>query len=248
MQKEYLFSQLHFLERKHIMTLKKLAILAVGAATLASCNEGGNSATSDKALTSNWDSLSYSLGVSVGTGITDQDLIEVDPAIIAQGISDIMADQPKISKEDANQLIGAFMEKRRTEKAAEASAASSSFLEDNAKNPDVVVTASGLQYIVIAEGEGDKPAATDKVKVHYHGTLVNGNVFDSSVDRGEPVTFPVNGVIPGWVEALQLMSVGSKYKLFIPSDLAYGDQGAGQMIGPGETLIFEVELLDIIKE
>jgi FKBP-type peptidyl-prolyl cis-trans isomerase len=139
------------------------------------------------------------------------------------------------------------MDKKRNEKSAKATSASEGFLEENAKNPDVVTTGSGLQYIVIQEGTGDKPSSTDKVKVHYHGTLVNGNVFDSSVDRGEPIEFPVNGVIPGWVEGLQLMSVGSKYKFFIPSELAYGERGAGQMIGPGETLIFEVELLGITK-
>lgn len=229
------------------MMLKKLAVVALGATTIVACNEGGNSAGGNAELKSSTDSLSYSLGISVGSGIVDQELKEVDVNILAQAINDIVGEKEKISREEANQIIGKFMEKRRADKAAEAAAASSSFLEENAKNPDVVTTASGLQYIVIQEGEGEKPSATDQVKVHYHGTLVNGNVFDSSVDRGEPVTFPVNGVIPGWVEALQLMSPGAKYKLFIPSDLAYGERGAGQMIGPGETLIFEVELLEVIK-
>lgn len=227
--------------------LKKLAVVALGATTIVACNEGGNSAGGNAELKSSTDSLSYSLGISVGSGIVDQELKEVDVNILAQAINDIVGEKEKISREEANQIIGKFMEKRRADKAAEAAAASSSFLEENAKNPDVVTTASGLQYIVIQEGEGEKPSARDQVKVHYHGTLVNGNVFDSSVDRGEPVTFPVNGVIPGWVEALQLMSPGAKYKLFIPSDLAYGERGAGQMIGPGETLIFEVELLEVIK-
>lgn len=228
------------------MILRKLAIAATGMAILTSCNEGGNS-TTDAPITSNWDSLSYSIGVSVGNGLMKQELNEVSPAMVAQGVRDVMAENSQIDEQQANEIIGAFMEKKRSEKAAEASAAASSFLEDNAKNPDVTVTASGLQYIVLKEGDGDKPTPNDKVKVHYHGTLVNGNVFDSSVDRGEPIEFPVTGVIPGWVEGLQLMSVGSKYKFFIPSDLAYGDRGAGQMIGPGETLIFEVELLGISK-
>jgi FKBP-type peptidyl-prolyl cis-trans isomerase FklB len=119
------------------------------------------------------------------------------------------------------------------------------FLSENAQRSEVITTESGLQYEVLVLGDGPKPAATDFVKVHYHGTLLDGTVFDSSVDRGEPAEFPVNGVISGWVEALQLMSVGSKYKLFIPSGLAYGERGAGAQIGPNSTLIFEVELLEI---
>lgn len=198
-------------------------------------------------LTTNWDSLSYSIGISVGNGLKGQQLRDVSPKVIAQGINDVLDSTALIDGEEANAIIGAFMDKKRNEKSAVAASVSEGFLEENAKNPDVVTTGSGLQYIAIKEGTGDKPSSTDKVKVHYHGTLVNGNVFDSSVDRGEPVEFPVNGVIPGWVEGLQLMSVGSKYKFFIPSELAYGERGAGQMIGPGETLIFEVELLGITK-
>ena len=124
-------------------------------------------------------------------------------------------------------------------------AAGKEFLLENAKRDGVFTTVSGLQYEVLAQGSGASPKATDEVTVHYHGTLTDGRVFDSSVERGQPATFPVNGVIPGWIEALQLMNVGSKYKLFIPSDLAYGERGAGQMIGPNSTLIFEVELISI---
>jgi len=120
------------------------------------------------------------------------------------------------------------------------------FLEKNSKNKDIIVTESGLQYLVIDEGDGKKPLATDTVSVHYTGTFLDGKKFDSSVDRGEPAVFPVNGVIPGWVEGLQLMKCGSFYKLFIPSELAYGGNGAGGVIGPDETLIFEVELIDIL--
>ena len=119
------------------------------------------------------------------------------------------------------------------------------FLADNAKREGVKTTASGLQYEIIKAGEGAKPTANDTVTVHYHGTLINGKVFDSSVDRKEPATFPVGGVIPGWVEALQLMPLGSKWKLFIPAKLAYAERGAGPEIGPGSALIFEVELLKI---
>ena len=118
-------------------------------------------------------------------------------------------------------------------------------MDENASKEGVVTTASGLQYQVLTEGQGAKPVASDEVTVYYHGTLIDGTVFDSSVDRGQPATFPVGGVIQGWVEALQLMNVGSKYKLFIPSNLAYGERGAGGSIGPNETLIFELELLSI---
>ena len=119
------------------------------------------------------------------------------------------------------------------------------FLAENGKRDGVVTTATGLQYEVLAEGSGDSPKETEQVTVHYHGTLIDGTVFDSSVERGQPATFPVNGVIPGWVEALQLMKPGAKYKLFIPSNLAYGERGAGGSIGPNATLIFEVELISI---
>ncbi|MGB0931993.1 MAG: FKBP-type peptidyl-prolyl cis-trans isomerase, partial [Chitinophagales bacterium] len=122
------------------------------------------------------------------------------------------------------------------------------FLTKNKERSEIKVTDSGLQYEVMTEGTGAIPSAEDKVKVHYHGTLMDGKVFDSSVDRGEPAEFPVGGVIKGWVEALQLMPTGSKWKLYIPSDLAYGERGAGGDIGPHETLIFEVELLEILGE
>ena len=125
------------------------------------------------------------------------------------------------------------------------SEAGKTFLAENAKREEIITTSSGLQYEVLVKGEGDSPKVTDEVTVHYHGTLIDGTVFDSSVERGQPATFPVNGVIPGWVEALQLMKPGAKYKLFIPSDLAYGERGAGQMIGPNSTLVFEVELISV---
>ena len=121
------------------------------------------------------------------------------------------------------------------------------FLEENAKKEGVVTTASGLQYIVMTKGDGAMPKETDNVTVHYHGTLLDGTVFDSSVERGQPATFPLNGVIKGWTEGVQLMNVGSKFRFFIPSDLAYGERGAGGAIGPNATLIFEVELISIGK-
>ncbi len=130
---------------------------------------------------------------------------------------------------------------------AETKQAGEKFLEENKNKPGVITLQSGLQYQVLKEGTGPKPGPTEKVKCHYHGTLIDGTIFDSSVDRGQPATFAVNGVIKGWVEALQLMPVGSKWKLFIPANLAYGDRQAGAKILPGATLIFEVELLEIVK-
>jgi FKBP-type peptidyl-prolyl cis-trans isomerase len=143
------------------------------------------------------------------------------------------------------QMMVAKQQKEMAEAGGKNKADGEKLLAENGKREGVVTTKSGLQYEILKKGDGKIPAATDTVTVHYHGTLVNGKVFDSSVDRGEPASFPVNGVIPGWVEALQLMPVGSKWKLFIPSSLAYGERGAGRDIGPDSTLIFEVELLSI---
>jgi FKBP-type peptidyl-prolyl cis-trans isomerase FklB len=139
------------------------------------------------------------------------------------------------------------MQQKAAMRGQEAKSTGDKFLAENGKKKGVTTTASGLQYEVLKAGDGPKPAATDKVNVHYHGTLINGKVFDSSVERGQPITFGVQEVIKGWTEALQLMPVGSKWKIFIPSQLAYGEQGAGGDIGPNEALVFEVELLGIVK-
>jgi len=143
--------------------------------------------------------------------------------------------------------ISEYLQKLKAEKMSKNKVAGEQFLAENKSKPGVVTLPSGLQYIILKEGTGAKPTAADKVKTHYHGTLIDGTVFDSSVERGEPISFPVGGVIKGWTEALQLMPVGSKWKLFIPSELAYGDRQAGPKIGPGSALIFDVELLDIEK-
>jgi FKBP-type peptidyl-prolyl cis-trans isomerase FklB len=197
-------------------------------------------------LENSMDSVSYSVGVLLAQSLKQQGLDKVDPDVLSQGISDVLTGaELKIDVNEANMVFQQYAQKRAEESSKEAVAAGQAFLEENGQRPEVTTTASGLQYEVIKKGEGDSPKATDKVTVHYRGTLLNGDEFDSSYKRGKPASFPVNGVIQGWVEALQLMKVGSKWKLFIPSELAYGPRGAGQDIGPNETLIFEVELLEI---
>ncbi|MDB0006423.1 FKBP-type peptidyl-prolyl cis-trans isomerase [Flavobacteriales bacterium] len=192
------------------------------------------------------DSLSYSLGVSVANNLKSSGFETIESSAISAAFNDVFSENDvKISEEDANALIQDYFMELSQKKSQEATNKGQAFLDENAAKEGVVTTASGLQYQVLTEGQGAKPVASDEVTVHYHGTLIDGTVFDSSVDRGQPATFPVGGVIQGWVEALQLMNVGSKYKLFIPSNLAYGERGAGGSIGPNETLIFEVELLSI---
>jgi FKBP-type peptidyl-prolyl cis-trans isomerase FklB len=194
------------------------------------------------------DSLSYSVGILVASNLKSQGIVDIKAEDMAIGVSDIINErETKISLEEANAFLENYM-KKQTERAKEENTkVGMAFLAENAKKTGVVTLPSGLQYEILKVGNGPKPGLTDKVKTHYHGTLIDGTVFDSSVNRGEPASFPVNGVIKGWIEALQLMPVGSKWKLYVPYDLAYGDRGAGAMIKPYSTLIFEVELLEIVK-
>jgi len=190
--------------------------------------------------------LSYCLGANIGMSLQSQGLIELDANIFAGAINDVVSNSElKINSEDINSYLQEYFGKLQAEQQKVAIAEGEEFLKKNSSQEGVVTLESGLQYKVLKEGSGEKPKATDTVTTHYHGTLISGEVFDSSVERSEPASFPVNGVIPGWVEALQLMPVGSKWKLFVPSHLAYGERGAGQKIGPNTTLIFEVELLSI---
>lgn len=191
--------------------------------------------------------VSYALGLSLGNNLLSSGIDHIDYVKLAKGIQDVLEhNKPEISYQEAQAVINEFFEAVQAKASEGAIKAGKDFLTENGKRPEVVTLASGLQYEVLTEGKGAKPKASDKVKVHYHGTLIDGTVFDSSVNRGEPATFGTTQVISGWVEALQLMPVGSKWKLFIPSDLAYGAQGAGQAIGPHTTLVFEVELLAIV--
>jgi FKBP-type peptidyl-prolyl cis-trans isomerase FklB len=195
------------------------------------------------------DSLSYAIGLSVANFYKQMNITNINSALVTRAINDVnKKNKPLMDDQQANTCMSNYIQKTKAEKSSGNKKIGLDFLAANKKKPGVVTLPSGLQYSIIKEGAGPKPALTDQVKVHYHGTLIDGKVFDSSVERGEPIELSVNGVIPGWTEALQLMPVGSKWKLFIPSNLAYGDQQAGPMIAPGSTLIFDVELLDIVKK
>jgi len=194
------------------------------------------------------DSISYAIGVSVGTNLKGAGFENLNAEIIASAMGAVIkGEAPKMDAMQANQLINEYMTALQSKKGGEAKEKGMKFLEENKKKKGVTALPSGLQYEVLKAGTGPKPTTADKVKVHYHGTLTDGTVFDSSVQRGEPATFGLTQVIKGWTEALQLMPVGSKWRIYLPYDLAYGDKGAGGKIGPYETLIFEVELLEIVK-
>lgn len=192
--------------------------------------------------------VSYALGLSIGNNFQNSGIKELDIDDFVKGITDVLKEnKPAISYDEAKQVINEYFSKLQKEKLEINKKAGEEFLNINRGRAGVVELPSGLQYQILKTGNGTKPTATDKVKCHYHGTLINGTVFDSSVERGEPAVFGVNQVIQGWVEALQLMPIGSKWRLFIPPHLAYGERGAGEMIEPNSTLIFDVELLDIVK-
>lgn len=226
-----------------------LYLLVLGLIVAAtSCQQGG---PANVKMETSVDSVSYAIGVLVGANNKKQ--LESAPGSDEMSM-EIMAaafraaslgEEAVITEEDANALVQKFFAQAGEREAQANLEEGNKFLEENGKRDGVTTTESGLQYEILTEGTGEKPGGTDQVRVHYHGTTIDGNVFDSSVDRGEPAVFGVNQVIKGWTEALQLMPVGSKWKLFVPSDLAYGAQGAGQAIGPHTTLIFEVELLAI---
>lgn len=193
---------------------------------------------------SKMDSVSYNLGILIAQNLKRQGLEKVNPTELAKGIADALAGV-KVDLAQCNESVSEYLTAQQAKKFEGNVAEGKKFLEENKKRPEVKTTNSGLQYEIMKAGAGAKPTANDKVTVHYHGTLLNGTVFDSSVERGQPATFGVNQVIPGWVEGLQLMPLGSKWKFFIPYDLAYGERGAGGEIGPFATLVFEVELLKI---
>ncbi|MFC4674496.1 FKBP-type peptidyl-prolyl cis-trans isomerase [Dysgonomonas termitidis] len=193
------------------------------------------------------DKISYALGLSIGNNFLSSGIKKVDFEAFLKGMQDVINEAPlAMSYDEAKEVMNDYFTRLQGERLEVNLKAGEEFLAINKNRPGVVTLPSGLQYEILKEGNGSMPKATDQVKCHYHGTLIDGTVFDSSVERGQPATFGVNQVIPGWVEALQLMPVGSKWKLFIPSNLAYGKAGAGQSIEPNSTLIFEVEILDIV--
>lgn len=192
------------------------------------------------------DKISYALGMNLAQNLKQTGIESINFSEFAKGLEAAFDGKAtEMTAAEANEVLQTYFGELQAKKHESTIKAGQEFLKANASNEGVVTLPSGLQYQVITEGKGAKPSAADQVECHYHGTLIDGTVFDSSVERGTPATFPVGGVIQGWVEALQLMAVGSKWKLFIPSHLAYGERGAGQQIGPHTTLVFEVELLAI---
>ena len=195
------------------------------------------------------DSLSYAIGVQVASYYKAQGVEKINNVYLDKAFNDVFNNQSlTITEEDANMKIQQKLQEFMTRKINVAKEAGTKFLEENKKRPGVITLPSGLQYEIITKGTGPIPKATDTVKAHYTGTLLDGTEFDNSYKRGEALTIPVSSVIKGWVEALQLMPVGSKWKLFVPSDLAYGDRGAGGAIPGGSALIFEIELLSIVNQ
>jgi len=247
---------------EHNMKTYALPLVVLGAFSLQACNQQTPAGDTDTAapaaapasvaLETSEQRLSYGIAYSLGQRL-GADGVPIDSSAFTQGISDALAGTtPKLTPEEMQAEMQTYQERAAAEQqAAQAAigstnvAVSAAFLETNAQREGVVVTDSGLQYEVIEAGSGAKPGPTDTVEVHYRGTLVDGTEFDSSYSRGETVTFGVGQVIPGWTEALQMMSEGSKWKLAIPSELAYGAGGAGQSIGPNAALIFDVELVSI---
>lgn len=228
------------------MTTRPLALVAVIAAAAAA------HAANDPVLNTPEAKLSYAIGLDVARSISNLG-VKMDPQLVARGLADRLSGKPGLmTDKEVSTILKAFFKRMRDERAQAEKAKSAraieqgkAFLAANGKKPGVKTTASGLQYKVIKKGNGVRPKADDTVSVHYTGRLIDGTVFDSSYKRGQPVKFPVNRVIPGWTEALQLMEVGGKYQLYIPSALAYGARGAGPKIGPHSTLIFDVELLGV---
>jgi FKBP-type peptidyl-prolyl cis-trans isomerase FklB len=225
----------------------KLFTIAIASLAIA-CNQQSNNQS--VSLTNQVDSTSFAIGVNVAENLGKniaQQFEEVNLDLLKAGLNAGIDTNNKseISGAVAEQIIEEFFKSKQELTAKKAQGEGAAFLAENAKREGVISLESGLQYEILTEGNGQIPTINDKITAHYHGTLIDGTVFDSSVDRGEPASFPVNGVIAGWTEALQIMPVGSKWKLYVPSDLAYGERGAGQIIGPYSTLIFEVELLSI---
>lgn len=193
------------------------------------------------------DKLSYALGLVIGHNLKEMGVDNLNGADFAQAVADVLAgNATAMTNAEAQQIVATYMQETEAEKGKAAREAGEKFLAENAKKEGVVVLPSGLQYVVLTEGSGRKPSATDNVKCHYEGRLTDGTVFDSSYRRGEPAVFPLNGVIAGWTEGVQLMGEGAKFRFFIPYNLAYGERGAGGSIPPYAALVFDVELIEVM--
>lgn len=228
-------------------TKNLLLTLAVGAFALTSCNNGSMTATKATLKTAN-DTASYYIGYMYGTGNLRMGLKDINMQAIVAGMNAATQKvETGVDQQTMEMFLNTYLQKLAIQKAEDNLKKGQEFMKENAKKSGVDTLANGIQYKVVTEGTGAKPAATDVVKVNYKGTLIDGTEFDSSVKRGEPAQFPLNQVIPGWTQAIQAMPVGSKWIIYIPSELAYGQRGAGGAIGPNETLIFEVELLEIVN-
>ncbi len=233
---------------KRISLITLISILSAGLFAQVKKKPVSHASPAPAPLKTTTDSLSYSVGLMVANFCKQQGIASINTLQVTNDINAEMKNgKPLMDQQQAQQVMMGYVEKVKAEKASASKKEGAAFLEENKTKPGVITTASGLQYQVLKEGTGAKPAATDKVKCNYEGKLLNGTIFDSSDKQGHPIEFTVNGVIRGWTEALQLMPVGSKWRLFIPSDLAYGDQQMGPDIKPGSTLVFDVELLDIVK-
>jgi FKBP-type peptidyl-prolyl cis-trans isomerase FklB len=231
------------------MKIRSLFIIAALVSSIGGASAQKNTDKKGKMeLKSKNDQIGYSLGVIIGSNLKKQGFDSLNYELLSKGLRDVYEKNPLIiSADSANKMLSEYSQAQQRAKVDQNINEGIKFFETNGKRKEVVTLASGLQYEVIKAGEGPKPIMTDKITAHYRGTFLDGNVFDSSIDRGQPATFPVNGVIQGWIEALLLMNTGSEWKLYIPYNLAYGEKGAPPNIPPYATLIFDINLLSIEK-
>jgi len=230
--------------------MKLFKLLAVPVAAVAILLSGCQKSTVSVSIKTDADSMSYALGVNIAASMKQSDMENINVLAVAKGIEEALSEKEGVmTNEEAMAFLNSYFNKERERKASENLAAGEKFLEENATKDGVIVDSTGIQYKVLVEGDGPKPQVTSKVRVHYHGTKIDGSVFDSSVEKGSPAEFRLNQVIKGWTIGVQKMSVGSKYIFYIPANLAYGpNPRPGGPVKPNDLLIFEVELLDIIEE